>query len=144
MVGVHKDTISERMKECRNLDKCPKSDKLSALFEDGSTQQEIADAVGADKATISRRLEDCCNIDKCPKSNKLSAMFEDELLLLCDRLQEQHPDTLPLPCLWDKHPPTVATIGNDLLDRFICLNIYSEWFFHVVILWQQSIYSSRA
>jgi Predicted transcriptional regulators len=33
-VGLHKDTISERMKECRNLDKCPKSDKLSALFED--------------------------------------------------------------------------------------------------------------
>jgi hypothetical protein len=49
------------------------------MFEDGSTQEDIADAVGADKATISRRLEDCCNIDRCPKSNKLSALFEDEI-----------------------------------------------------------------
>jgi len=33
-VGIHKDTVSEEMELRRNLDKCPKSDKLTATFQE--------------------------------------------------------------------------------------------------------------
>ena len=33
-VGVDKATVNRRLEECCNLDKCPKSNKIAALFED--------------------------------------------------------------------------------------------------------------
>jgi hypothetical protein len=39
-VGVSKETISQRMKVCQDLDRCPKSDKLSAMFEEAARAKE--------------------------------------------------------------------------------------------------------
>jgi len=33
-VGVDKATVNRRLEECCNLDKCPKSNKIAALFRD--------------------------------------------------------------------------------------------------------------
>ncbi len=48
------------------------------MFEDDSTQQEIAEAVGLTKKTIDNRLEECVNLTTVSKLHKLSALFEED------------------------------------------------------------------
>jgi DNA-binding XRE family transcriptional regulator len=78
-----------------DLDKCPKSPKIAALFEEAicstefcgtdlgiphtHTQQEIADAVGMAQQSLADRLKVLPDLDKCPKSVKIAALFEETL-----------------------------------------------------------------
>jgi len=50
-VGIHKDTVSEKTAVCRNLEAFPKSDKLSALYQDADWQPPLYDIWNVAKNT---------------------------------------------------------------------------------------------
>ena len=70
--------VADRLEEWLDLDKCPKSTKIAALFHPRHTQQEIADAVGIAPMTVNDRIKSYTDLDKCPKPYKIAALFEDD------------------------------------------------------------------
>ena len=76
--GAFVPLVADRLEECCNLDKCPKSNKIAALFHPRHTQQEIADAVGVTQKTVDNGLESLVNLDGCPKLLKIAALFHPQ------------------------------------------------------------------